>query len=207
MSRTFTPLLLSAMVFACTSSDSPPKNASPQTETVRRVIEDTVRVVHYDTLRTIALDTIRVIHNDTVHTEHKITIYDTVRVITIVDIQNEPAPSGPKLTAQEQMEIETSLQAGTMSPQAMALITHDIPSFATVAIDRLDSLQQKLIATTFGVPMNQLERFRWGLYATPTGSPLSEHKFLTVWQRTSEGVEQLVITVAPSGELTAKSDN
>ncbi len=129
-----------------------------------------------------------------------------MRSISFVTNESEGQSRPPRVSAEKRAALLENLQSGEMGAEAFELITHRVPAFTTIATAEVDSLQRDLIAATFGIESDGMERFRWGIYATPDGSPLSEHKFMTVWQQGSEGVEQLVMTVAPSGALAIKTE-
>jgi hypothetical protein len=193
--------IIALLFFGCGSERTKPSVAAVQP------VSDTIRVVTYDTLRTIAHDTVRTVAIDTLYS----VIYDTIRTVHYDTLFTFVVSSGNQLkeeiqrsvrvqwTDEELQQYDAEVRAGSLSSEALKLLTHNVGVYSTVAASELLSSQRKLLAEMLGVEIDSIERFRWGSYLAPQNNPRTGQLFITAWIRTGQGGKARTMVVTEEG--------
>ena len=198
LTRFFT---VSLLLFGCGSERHQPSIAKDP------VVSDTIRVVTLDTIRSIAFDTVRTVARETLYT----VVYDTIRTVHrdtllafVVASDNQGEDEGGvsaivQWTEEEIRQYDAEVRAGTLSAEALKVLAHGVGVYTTVEAAELLSSQLKLIAASFGVEIDSIERFRWGSYLAPHNNPRNGQLFITAWIRTNHGDKARTMVVSEEG--------
>ena len=173
--------LISGLTGCGGSAQEEPEESRPIVR--HEVVRDTQYVVIQETLRTMVADTVRTVVADT----QRAVFLDTVRTVLIESPQPSEAGSpvanadGSSLSEEEIRAATQELKMGRVSPETIAVLTDGIPSYTTVNVGELDSVQLVQLRSLVRLDESGLTKVRWGNLMAPEGSPDYKVMFVTVW--------------------------
>ena len=88
---------------------------------------------------------------------------------------------GSSLSEEEIRAAIQELKTGRVNPETIAVLTDGIPSYTTVNVGELDSVQLVLLRSLARLNESGLTKVRWGNLMAPEGSPDYKQIFVTVW--------------------------